>query len=158
MQGIIEHTPPWVWALLVLLILVGLRASRTRATSAIPYYVLPALVILAAQTVSGLAAPLAGWIAFVIGYAGAAFVSFGWQDGLVLAKAGHRITVRGEWLTLVVMIAIFGANFALGALVGMGSAVVQSTLFAGIVAAILGAASGHFAGRAVRIATMGDRG
>ena len=157
MADIFTETPVWVWALLGVLLFVGLRSLKTRETSAIPYFALPFLGILAASTVGGLQHAPLNWVCFGVGYVAGAVPAFSWQDGLILAKAGQRMTVRGEPVTLVLLLVIFGSNFVFGIAEATGSSFLQGTGFTIILAALLGAGSGSFAGRAVRVISIPQR-
>lgn len=102
---------------------------------------------------STLSSPMLGAAVFAAIYALCAYAGFRWQNRLILSRTGKKIQVKGEWITLLVILTIFVINFLNGALSGMGKSIVETPIYAAIIAGILGACSGMFLGRAIRVFT-----
>ena len=80
-------------------------------------------------------------------------VAFGaWFQGhVIVEKTRSNVTVKGEVLTLVMLMAIFWMNFARGVIEAISPDLMQTYLVIGLLAGISGAVSGQFAGRALRV-------
>ncbi len=151
MTQLLTGAPIWVWPLLLVLILVGLRARKDRRAPAILIYALPLLGILALRSTAAL--PAASWIWVVFA---AAYFLGGWgghrlQAGWLLGREGKFVRLKGENLTLLVMMVVFWANFAGGFLQAVAPQVYGSVGFHMVFASILAMSAGSFAGRALRV-------
>lgn len=106
---IISSTPLWAWAVLALLVAVGVRQLKDRTMSWTRLLVMPIVVL--ALAVSGLVstgvtlAALAGLAVGGLAGAGAAML-IERRDGAEQVQRG-QVRVRGEWLTLVVLLGAF---------------------------------------------------
>ena len=155
--GILQNAPIWVWPLLVVLIAVGLRASRAREARTWMVYALPVLGVLAVSAVSRLPAPVWIWGVFVLAYGLGALAGFRFQGRIILHKANGVARLSGEWLTLVVLMVIFWMNFAAGFTAQVMPWVYVSIGFHSAFAMVEGLASGSFLGRAARLLRAEDR-
>ncbi|MEL4178659.1 DUF6622 family protein [Roseateles sp. PN1] len=151
---IASHVPVWVWTLLALLLALGLRQSRDQ------YLPRGRLVLL----------PLI-WLAYGLWGVRSSFghefaLMLAWALGLVLgmqlmrlsglaslvagshfdAQRGHYF-VPGSWLPMVLMLALFGAKFALGMSLAMHPELAQEANVALSFSALFGALSGALLGR-----------
>jgi len=136
--GIWQNTPVWVWPLFFVLIAIGIFSMRDRNSSVIPYYFYPLFGLSAIGTISGLAHAPLNWIVFALGYALGVGAAFQWQNSVILEKRGSRLRIKGERITFIILMVIFFSNF-----LGIGI--------------VIGACSGSFTGRALRVLTMGER-
>jgi len=151
MSQIFLNAPIWVWPLLIVLIVIGLRARRDRRAPVVMIYCLPLLGVIGLRTV--LALPAQGWVIGVFG----AFYLIGLWGGERLQRRwtgqveGGFVHLRGESLTLGAMMLIFWANFASGLLQAVAPQVAAGAAFQLIFAGLLGLVAGSFAGRAVQV-------
>lgn len=151
MSQIISNTPLWVWPLFLLLLAVGLRASRDRWVPVALIYALPVLGVSGILTVAGLDAPVIIWGGFAFGYLLGGFMGHRAQRRWLVGREGARVQVRGEYWTLAAMMLIFGANFVSGVLEVVVPVVSGQLAFQLIFAAAIALGSGSFAGRALRV-------
>lgn len=142
------QAPLWVWPLLALLVAIGLRSMRERRVPIYEVYAMPALVALALQTIAHLQPDAKGWLVFALVWAGSILVGHRLAKGWVLGRERRFVRLRGEALTLIALMLIFGANFAAGVLAAVAPATLQSVSGVAVFAAVLAAASGQSAGRA----------
>lgn len=146
--NILTNAPIWIWPLLVLLVLIGLRASRDRAAPIWLLCILPFLGLLSLNAVNGLS-PIANvWLVFAVSYGIGAGLGYRFQRGIIISKTSSHVHLRGEWLTLLVLMVIFWMNFVGGFLNAVFPSVYASTVFHMMFAAIAGLAAGSFMGRA----------
>lgn len=148
--GIIHGAPVWVWPLLLLLVLTGLRATRERKVPVYIIYAMPLLGILSLNSTAALAAPMLAWPGFALAYAIGAW--FGWQvqSRWLLGRDGDLVTVAGEWLTLLTMMVIYWLGFTRGVVEAINQDLWTSGGFVIVCAVLSGLASGSFLGRAIR--------
>ncbi|HHB80351.1 MAG TPA: hypothetical protein ENK83_01195 [Aliiroseovarius sp.] len=147
---ILTGVPYWVWPLFVLLLALGLIAIRDRTRSAIPLYFLCLLGLLSLRSVYRLSPDMFIWGVFGLTYVAGAWLGARFQKRIIIAKVGQRITVKGEWLTLVVVMTVFWMSFASGVLRAVAPQMVASPVFQAVFATLAGLSAGSFIGRAVR--------
>jgi hypothetical protein len=147
------NAPLWVWPLLALLIIFGMIASRERTTLIAPLYGLPFLGILSYNAVSDLPAHPSIWIVFIASYAFGAWRGFKFQEGIILFKSKTRVTLSGEWLTMVVVMLVFWMNFVSGVVQAVSPSLFLSTSFHTVFTSVAGLTAGVFLGRAWRLLT-----
>lgn len=152
-EGILAGAPVWVWPLLVLLLVLGWRSSRTRRTPMLLVYALPLLGIMTLGSLRALPEPSVVWTGFGIGYVLAAMICFRLQRRWTLERSRSFVTLLGEWLTLTVIMIMFWANFASGFLQQVSPDTHASVPFLAAFSCAIGAASGSFLGRAVQVMT-----
>jgi len=157
LSGIWQNAPVWVWPLFFVLLGIGLLAMKTRNTSIIPYFFYPLFGLSAANAISELVHQPTNWIVFAILYMLGAALAFRWQDGLILQKSGWTMRIRGDKITLLILMTIFFSNFVNGVLEAVAPDVIQSLIYSCIFAGIIGACSGSFTGRALRVLTLRSR-
>lgn len=116
---ILKNTPPWVWPLLVILIVLGLRASRTRWMPAAMIYFLPLLGLLSLNNLLALPNQIVVWSAFFFAYALGALLGMRLQQSWTLAREGNRVHVAGEWVTMLTIVTVFVASFLNGMFVAI---------------------------------------
>ncbi len=142
--------PPWVWPFLAFLIFVGIKATRPRTVLAWPIYILPLLGGFAVNAVNGLSPNMTTWAAFFLGYIAGIIFGYWLQAGIVIEHFGAKVSLRGEWITLAVLMAVFWLNFMSGAVSAIAPEIHNSDLFHMTFAGIAGFASGSFLGRALK--------
>ena len=147
----VTEAPLWVWPLLAFLIWVGLRATKEREAPVAIYWLMPLFVLLSLNAMMETARPDVAWPAFAVSYLAGARVGFAYQARVVIARTARRVRVRGEWITLATIMAVFCLGYARGALGAVAPEFLASPHGAAAVAAISGALSGQFAGRALSV-------
>jgi hypothetical protein len=148
---IVVGTPLWVWALLALLVLLGVRALRSTTTPLWRAAILPAGFFV--WGLSGLLASGRLTMAHLLPWAAA--LASGALAGLWIAslrairvdKLRHLIETPGSPLTLVLGLLIFAAKYAFGALHAVRPALFAAGLLPLTELAVSGVLTGMFVGR-----------
>lgn len=152
---ILQRTPPWVFALFLVLLVLGAMQVRPRDISRARVALMPAIFL-----------PLSLWgIWAAFGPEAVAFVA--WLAGVgaaVLinryarlprqvsyAPESRRYHVAGSWAPLAMMMAIFFARYAISVALAMQPALKSMPVFAVGAGAAYGLMSGSFLARALRI-------
>jgi uncharacterized membrane protein len=154
LSQILNRTPVWVWGLLAVLIALGVLLSRPRVLSfqrlVIVPVVMTGLSLLGTLSAAGLS--LTTITAWAVAY-GLLATALSRKPALGDAYDANtqRFTVSGSYTPLAAMMAIFITKYAVGVLQGMNAQLVHSAAFPIVVAALYGAFSGFFAGRALRV-------
>ena len=157
LSGIWQNAPIWVWPLFFVLLAIGLLARKDRTSSIIPYFFYPLFGLSAANAIASLAHVPTNWITFGVAYGVGMALAFRWQDGLILAKTGWQMQLRGDRGTLVILMTIFFSNFVGGVLQAVAPQAMQALAYTLVFAGIIGACSGSFTGRALRVVTCPAR-
>lgn len=155
---IFRNTPPWVWAILGLLIVLGIQASRDRERPYRFLFILPlALLGLSVQsmvTQFGVhAAGAASWLcgAAIAAFAGARLFR---PEQIAVDPQRGMIFQRGSWMPMLMMMGVFLTKYAVGVSLALHPAMLQQTSFVLGVCLVFGIFSGWFAGRLWRIAKL----
>lgn len=153
MKEILVNAPWWVWPILLMIVALGLRATRRRRLNPVFLVVLPASFALVSLGLllsrnAGHGEVLAFWsLGFVAGAA------IGWWEstGAEVYPEGEGVSVPGSWSVLVVPLLFFLLQFRLGYLRAAAPALLDVMPWR--VAAPLGGAlmTGFFAGRAAAL-------
>jgi len=151
MTQIITGAPIWVWPLLALLVLVGLRARQDRTVHVGLIYALPLLGVLAVRSTAALGAPSWIWVIFAIAYFAGGLIGYWLQCRWIVGRISNKVQLAGENVTLTVMMIVFWANFVTGLLLAIAPDVYASAPFVSGFAAILALCGGSFTGRALRV-------
>lgn len=145
--------PVWVPALLLGLLALGWRLSRTRT-------VRPAVLVAVAAAMFGFslfgvasafgvdAPALLAWVA---AYAAAAIGGARLVSHAGMARVGALVRVPGSWWPMALLLGIFTAKFVLGFVAGVRSPVLHDPAFVLAMSAALGLLSGGFGARAVAV-------
>ena len=152
---IITHTPLWVWAILVLLLWVGLKQSVRRSVSLRRITVLP--IVMTGMSLAGMFTAFgAGNHALLAWGAAAAFTT-----AVVMTRNLPQATqynawtqlfeLPGSWTPLVLMMGIFVTKYAVGVTLAMHPQLAFDALFSQGVGALYGGFSGVFVARAARL-------
>lgn len=150
---IVSHTPIHVWAILAFLVYRGMAASRDREVELRKLCIIPVvMLVLSLQDISakfGLdGIPLAAWAAGVA-LALAPVLLFG-ADRITAGEQAGTVRVRGSWMPLALMMAVFFTKYAASVLLAVFPQVHQNTLAAGAVCVLFGLFNGVFLGRLAR--------
>ncbi|MCF6320560.1 MAG: hypothetical protein L3J32_02185 [Rhizobiaceae bacterium] len=148
---ILMGPPVWVWPLLAGLLILGLRASKTRRVPIILIYLLPLLGLISINAVVGLERQLIAWIVYFAAYGIGVFAGFAKQAKWLLAKESGRVRLAGEWITLSAMMTIFWVNFIVGTVGAVNPQLLSNAGFIAVSVGLIACASGSFLGRALRV-------
>lgn len=146
------HIPVWVFAVLALLLGLGLMQARTRLVA--PALIRAVAFGLLAYSLWGvvssfglLASVVTAWLAGVgvSAVLGRTALS---PRGLSHDAATDKVRVPGSWLPLVLLMGIFGLKFAVGYAAGTGAPIAAGSPASAAIALSLGLLSGAFFARA----------
>lgn len=150
---IVSHTPIHVWAILAFLVYRGMVSSRDREVELRKLCIIPVvMLVLSLQDIAakfgldGIA--LAAWIAGVA-LALAPVLLFG-ADRIAAGSAPGTVRVRGSWMPLALMMAVFFTKYAASVMLAVFPQAHQNTLAAGAVCVLFGLFNGVFLGRLAR--------
>jgi hypothetical protein len=150
---IITHTPVWVWAILVLLLWVGIKQTLPRSVSLQRITVLPfAMVGLSlAGTLTAFGAgvyALLAWCAAAAVTSAVALVAVrGLPQRTHYSASTKRFDLPGSWTPMVLMMGIFITKYAVGVTLAMQPELARNALFIQGVSALYGGFSGVFIAR-----------
>ncbi|WP_456386579.1 hypothetical protein [Profundibacter sp.] len=151
LRGILTGAPIWVWPLLAVLIALGVLASKTRTRPCLPIYLYWLLGFLSLNAVNSLAPAPVIWVAFGAAYVLGAGLGYQFQGRIIINKSTGRITLKGEWLSMVVLMVIFWMNFVGGVINAVSPDIYASSTYHAVFAMVAGIAAGTFIGRALRV-------
>lgn len=147
----LSHIPPWVFGVLLLLVLLGYRQSRDRLVT--PVYMAGIALAMLGMSLYGVVAafgpnlaPLLAWAAGVTAVAGLGRSVVG-PRGMQATPTAVR--VPGSWLPAGLMLGIFTAKFGLGLATALGAPLIRQPGFVLAAGLVFGAFSGAFAARAL---------
>lgn len=150
-MSILTNTPVWVWPLFIGLIVLGLRATRQRRSPVALIVLMPLLGGLSLRSLATLPTPTLVWSIWAAGIILGAIIGARLQSRWLIKREGAYVTLKGEWLTLVVLVTIFGSNFVFGALRAIAPALLSTPSLQAGLALALGLCAGSFLGRAVHV-------
>ena len=158
--GIIRGTPLWVWGLLALVLYLGYTSTRDRTIDARRALILPlAMFGMSLSFMLGGAVPaevLAPWgVALALGAAGGA--GLGLASGAAPGEKPMTIDLKGEWLSLALIIAMFSSRYVFAVMIAMTPGLASDLSFLITRAAVVGLLGGLFLGRGLTIAWVGLR-
>ena len=152
---ILKHTPPWVFALFVILVAFGYLQSRERMVSRNAIALLPAIMIALSfyGVLSSFGITLLGLAVWAIGVAFA--VGLGTKlaapRDVTFSAETQAYCVPGSWLPLTLMLAIYFTKYAVGVVVARQLPVANEPIFIGAIGLCYGLLSGVFLARAIVI-------
>ena len=152
---ILQRTPPWVFVLFVVLLILGALQSRPREVGRARVALMPAVFLpLSLWGVWSAFGPepfaFGAWLAAV----GAAVLINGYARvprQVSYAPDTRLFHVAGSWIPLAMMMAIFFTRYVIAVSMAMQPSLKTMPLFAAGVGAAYGLMSGSFLARAVRI-------
>lgn len=147
------NVPVWVLPLFIVLLIVSLRATRSRQVPKVLVYSLPLLGLLSLRTVLSFDLRLLAVVLFAAGYASGAWFGFLAQSKWIAGITDRYVTIRGEWLSMVTIMGLFILNFVNGAVNGMVPEIASGVTYIATICAVAGALSGTFIDRALRVAS-----
>jgi len=147
---ILTQIPLWVFPVFLGLLWLGARASRPRRAPVLLIYALPLLGLLTLSRALGMGELAAG--ALALGWLAGAAAGWAMQPRWTVARDARRVDLRGEWVTMATIMALFWGNFALGLAEGIAPVSTAAPGLAVAFGLIAGAVSGTLAGRALRVA------
>ena len=154
LTAILHHTPPWVWALLTVLLTLGFMQTLPRRVSVLRAALLPvAMLVWSLWGVAagfGGATALAAWAAGVLASASAA-ERLGAPAGARWSAAERCFELPGSWVPLALIVALFCIKFGVGTSLALHPALGDNAAFAHGASLAYGAFSGVFAGRALAL-------
>ena len=155
MMQILVHTPRWVFVLFFLLVYLGVKQFVARSVAFWSASLLPLafLGLSSYGVVSGFPAqPLAllAW-ALAVALASVAVITSELPASTAYDARSRRFSLPGSPVPLVLMMGIFFTKFAAGVTLAAAPQMAQELSFALPIAAMYGAFSGVFLGRAMRL-------
>lgn len=151
LQQFVSHTPIYVWFILAFLISRGMAASTDRDVTMRHLVIIPAVMLVLSWLdinnkfgVDGLV--VAGWAMGALIGAGLVWRNFD-SGSIAYDPASGAISLRGSWLPLALMMAIFCTKYAVAVLVAMLPAARENSLFVAAVCIVFGMFNGAFLGR-----------
>jgi Family of unknown function (DUF6622) len=152
MSQTIQHTPGWVWVLLLALIFLGFLQTRTRAVPKARLLLLPAaMLVLSLHSLFATFGPLRlGLLTWLAGgmLALMLYRVLGPPAGAGYAPDTRRYTVRGSWVPLMLMLAIFFARYAVAAATAIDASLRQTSAVVAAAGLVYGFLSFTFLARA----------
>lgn len=156
--SILSHTPPWVWGLLAALAALGLSQVKHRTVGLRRVTFMP--LTMTAFSLWGTVAAFGSspqFVGVLLVWAAAAAValaavaSLGVPAGTGYDAATRRFAMPGSWIPLALIVGIFLTKYVVGVDLAMEPSLAQDGSYTLAMAAIYGAFSGVFAGRAARL-------
>lgn len=153
MLQILSHTPIWVFALFIVLVVFGLQQARSRTVNLWLAYFFPlgmiALSLAGVLSSFGAQPALIGiWAIGLVAMATLVRQLFPLQ-GVIFNPESKRFFVPGSWVPFVVIMAIFFAKYSVAVMRGFGSSLLANGNFILLLSCAYGCFSGYFASRAV---------
>ena len=123
--------------------------QRQNPSACLPISLLPLLGLLSANAVNSLSLSGFMWGAFTAAYLVGALAGFSFQRRVISYKSAGRVTLKGEWITLITLMTIFWMNSTGGIVKAVSPDTFSASGFHMAFAAIAGLAAGSFIGRAM---------
>jgi uncharacterized membrane protein len=156
--SILSHTPTWVFAVFITLLVLGFLQSKPRTVKVRNVFLLPtAMVLFSFFGIFSVVGPslviLGSWLAILIiatmiGYKlfQANAVHFSFQD--------NHLSLPGSWIPLLIMMAIFFTKYVVGVAVAKELPMVNELMFAIVLSVLYGSFSGIFLSRCLVMLTF----
>ena len=158
---ILERTPPWVFVLFAVLLVLGTLQTRPRELRLLRVALMPAIFL-----------PLSAWGVWNA-FGASEFAYGGWLAGVGSAMLLNRymrlprrvsyssdtraFKIEGSWIPLAMMMAIFFTRYVVAVATAMQPALKGMPAFAAVVGLAYGLFSGSFLARALRILAAAPR-
>ncbi len=155
LMQIVTRTPAGVWAILVVLLWLGLKQTAPRSVSLRRITVLP--LVMVCLSLAGTVTAFGPGYQALLAWCAAAAVAAAVVMQLSLPQPTHynpqtqRFQLPGSWTPLVLMMGIFIAKYAAGVALAMQPGLAGNALFSQSIAALYGGFSGVFVARAARL-------
>lgn len=107
--AVVANTPFWVWALLLAIVMVGLRLTRERTVTASRLVLMPLILVgLAVSNLATAAADSAGMTGAIIGLLAGGFAGVRIESRAGTERVSQGVLrLKGEWVALPIVLAIF---------------------------------------------------
>ena len=150
---ILQHTPRWVYILLIYLLWIGFRATKPRIVPLRKLFIIPLLFTamslhsllshfqISIITISSFS------IAILLGSLGGFLLVY--HHDIKIDKVKGLVHIGGTWSTLIVIIIIFMSKYYLGYRLGTSPNSVNNSRFVITMLSISGLCSGLFIGRLI---------
>jgi hypothetical protein len=149
--SILQQTPHWVWGLLAILTIVGMKQTEPRLRSVRSATIWPVAMI--ALSFYGVVSvflhqplALAAWAAGAVAALCVCDALGAWR-GVEWSSADRSLLVPGSWLPLILFLTLFCLKFGVSVAIAQSPALPLDADFAGLVGLAYGAFSGSFAAR-----------
>jgi len=152
---ILQRTPPWVFALFVVLVFFGLVQTRARQITLARVTILP--LVLIGLSLSGIAGTFGANPYALAAWAGAVLTALllnraiRWPRTISYAPETRNFLVAGSWAPLAVMMVIFFTRYAIAVTLAMHPEFAATLWLPVAVSFAYGLMSGAFLARAIRI-------
>ena len=153
LQQILSHTPAYVWAILAFLVYRGVVASTDREVTINKLFIIPAVMLVLSLHDLAVKFGLGGMImaAWTVGAVLSGGLAWRLSAARVVAGAqAGRVRLRGSWLPLVLMMAVFCTKYIAAVLLAMNPAVHRNAMFVVLVCSVFGVLNGIFLGLLAR--------
>lgn len=150
-SNIPARAPIWVWPLLLWMIWEGVSCMWRRTVAVWVYWMLPFFALLSVRGRLQAEAPEIDLPVYIAAYALGLVLGHWFQGRVLVERSARHVVVKGEALTLIMLMTIFWMNFARGVIEAISPDLLLDPLMIAVLAGISGAASGQFAGRALRV-------
>lgn len=156
---IITNTPTWVWILLAGLIALGYSQSKDRVVSFKRLVILPIVMVLMsansmAQTFGLVSVASLAWLVILAVAARRIAASALFATGSRYDEASDSIQVRGSWLPLFLILAIFIGKYLVAIVSHINPQLSSNSAFGVACAVYFGGLSAVFLGRAMTYLAM----
>ena len=152
---VIKGTPVWVWAILVSLVVLGVRQLRSRVVSRYSVLIAPVAFLFVGLLAAGRGPTgFSAWALTLL--ATAALTFFVWQPtaGARYDASTDRLNLPGSVIPMILMLAIFLLNYVINVVLAINPALRGELAWQVGPAVVLGALSGVFIGRAATLFRM----
>ncbi|UDL87154.1 hypothetical protein LGH82_18300 [Mesorhizobium sp. PAMC28654] len=131
LNSILSHTPVWVWPLILYGLFIGWNRTRARIVAPRRLFVMPALITgLALYNLASSGISVSGLLGFACGAVAGALT------GIAVARrrpakmlADGRLALQGDWVPLVLIVAIIVIRYAKGVALGVDPALAEIPSF-----------------------------
>lgn len=154
LMSVFTGAPVWVWPLLAGLLALGLHAARDRESPVLPFYLLPLLGVLSLATASRMSEGWPVWLGFGAAYAVGAMAGYRMQGRWIRGRMPGRVALRGEWVTLSVIMLLFWTSFGWNVAAVLAPQAMAALAPQLVWAVLAGLAAGSLPGRGLRVARM----
>ncbi len=160
LQQIVLHTPWFVWGILLLCIVMGVKQLRDQRQSRLRLMAVPAIWtafgLWGVASAFGLqASMLAAW-ALGLGLVVMALRQVPWPRGVSFNEDSGQFHVPGSWGPMAMIMTIFMAKYLVGVSLALVPQLAHETVFGLGVSALYGALSGLFIARAINVLRHGS--
>ena len=158
MIEIIKHTPPWVFALFVVLLGLGWYQGRARTVRRSRMVVFPLVMILLScyGVISAFGRSPLGIGCWLLGGITAVVLALKLAPTLNAAKpmGNGLILIPSSWLPMALIMTLFVTKYAVGVCLARQLPIISLPLFFGSVSFVYGLLGGFFFGRALSIRSV----